>query len=185
MAQQIQTAIFAGGCFWCTEAIYADLRGIISVTPGYTGGELPDPTYEQVCSGETGHAEAIKIEFDPTIISYRDLLEVFFSTHNPTTLNRQGNDVGTQYRSTVFYVDDAQKTEAEKIIAELTEQKVFSGAIIVTTIEPAAKFYAAEDYHKNYYARHPDQAYCQAVIEPKLKKFRETYARLLSNSPVL
>lgn len=174
----LQTAVFAGGCFWCTEAVFLKLRGVSSVLPGYTGGHVPNPTYEQVSSGTTGHAEAIKFEFNPEEISYRDLLEVFFATHDPTTLNRQGNDVGPQYRSVIFYADDDQKQQAENIVTELQEAKAFPNPI-VTTIEPLGEFYEAEDYHKNYFERNQGQPYCQVIIAPKLKKFKEKFTSLI------
>jgi len=173
-----QTAVFAGGCFWCTEAVFLKLRGVSSVIPGYTGGHVENPTYEQVSGGNTGHAEAIKFTFDPEQISYRDLLEVFFATHDPTTLNRQGNDVGPQYRSVIFYANDEQKQLAENIVKELQEAKAYLNPI-VTTVEPLGEFYEAEDYHKNYFERNQGQPYCQVVIAPKLKKFKEKFASLI------
>ena len=172
-------AVFAGGCFWCTEAVFQKLRGVSLVLPGHAGGHVDNPTYEQVCSGTSGHAQAIQFQFDADVISYRDLLEVFFATHDPTTLNRQGNDVGPQYRSVIFYASDEQKNEAEKIIAELKEAKAYADPI-VTTIEPLTKFYEAEDYHKNYYERNAGQPYCQVVISPKIKKFKEKFASLIT-----
>lgn len=174
----IQIAVFGGGCFWCTEAVFQKLRGVKSVTPGYAGGLVENPTYEQVSNGDTGHAEVIKFEYDPDKISYRDLLEVFFATHDPTTLNRQGNDVGTQYRSVIFYANEEQKLEASKIVQELTAEHAYSQSI-VTAIEPLTKFYEAEDYHKNYYERNQGQPYCQVVINPKIKKFKEKFASLI------
>ncbi|HMQ01666.1 MAG TPA: peptide-methionine (S)-S-oxide reductase MsrA [Candidatus Doudnabacteria bacterium] len=179
MNKQLQTAVFAGGCFWCTEAVFLKLRGVKSVVPGYTGGQTQNPTYEQVSSGTTGHAEVIKFEFDPEQISYRDLLEVFFATHDPTTLNQQGNDIGTQYRSVIFYANESQKQQAEKIVSELTEQKAFANPI-VTAIEPLGQFYEAEDYHKNYYERNSGAPYCQVVIAPKLAKFKQKFASLIA-----
>lgn len=173
---ETQIAVFAGGCFWCTEAVFQKLRGVKSVLPGYAGGHVGNPTYEQVSSGQTGHAEVIRFEFDPAQITYRDLLEVFFATHDPTTLNRQGNDVGPQYRSAIFYANDEQKAEAEKIITELKD--LFSQPI-VTTIEPLGKFYEAEDYHRNYFLNHPDAAYCQVIINPKISKLKEKFASLI------
>ncbi len=173
-----QTAVFAGGCFWCTEAVFLKLRGVSSVVPGYAGGHVENPTYEQVSGGNTGHAEAIKFTFDPEQISYRDLLEVFFATHDPTTLNRQGNDVGPQYRSAIFYANDEQKQLAENIVKELQEAKAYLNPI-VTTIEPLGEFYEAEDYHKNYFERNQGQPYCQVVIAPKLKKFKEKFTSLI------
>ena len=178
MADKLSQAVFGGGCFWCTEAIFQNLKGVTSVEPGYTGGEMANPTYDQVCGGNTGHAEVIKIIFDPAIISYEVLLEVFFATHNPTTLNRQGNDTGTQYRSVVFYADEEQKVQAENYIKNHADD--FSDKI-VTTLEPLTKFYPAEDYHKNYYERNKDKPYCQIVISPKLDKFRQAHPELLKN----
>lgn len=178
MKNNLETAVFAGGCFWCTEAVFQKLRGVKSVSPGYAGGTVDNPTYEQVSGGQTGHAEVIKFEFDSAVISYRDLLEVFFATHDPTTLNRQGNDVGTQYRSAIFYATEEQKQEAEKIIAELNNAKAYSNPI-VTTLESLTKFYEAEDYHKNYYERNQGQPYCMVVINPKIKKFKEKFASLI------
>ncbi len=176
--QKNEIAVFAGGCFWCTEAIFQKLRGVASVVPGYAGGTVETANYEQVSSGRTGHAESIRFEFDPQKISYRDLLEVFFATHDPTTLNRQGNDIGPQYRSTIFYANDQQKGEAEKIIKELTDERAFTDPV-VTTLEPLNEFYEAEDYHKNYYERNQGQPYCQVVINPKIKKFKEKFASLI------
>jgi peptide-methionine (S)-S-oxide reductase len=173
-------AVFGGGCFWCTEAVFDELRGVRSVVSGYTGGAAKNPTYEQVCSGGTGHAEAIKIEFDPSAISFRDLLTVFFATHDPTTLNRQGNDVGTQYRSAVFYADEEQKQAAAAFIKELDDAKTFRNAI-VTTLEPLAEFYPAEDYHQKFYANNPYQPYCQYMIPPKLNKLHKQFTELLKS----
>ena len=175
---EINTAVFAGGCFWCTEAVFQKLRGVKSVVPGYAGGSVANPTYEQVSTGSTGHAEAIKFEYDPAQISYRDLLAVFFATHDPTTPNRQGNDVGTQYRSAIFYADGEQKAEAEQFIAELTADGTFN-APIVTELKLLTEFYEAEDYHKNYYERNQGAPYCQVIISPKLKKLKEKFASLI------
>ena len=176
MDKKIQTAVFGGGCFWCTEAILQRLKGVVSVLPGYAGGHVKNPTYEQVCEGTTGHAEVTKFEFDPTQITFRDLLEIFFTTHDPTTLNRQGNDVGGQYRSAIFYTSDEQKAEAEKFIMEFEKNQTFKDPI-VTTIEPLNNnFYEAEDYHKNYYNRNSGKSYCQVVINPKLEKFKKKFA---------
>jgi len=174
----METAIFGGGCFWCTEAIFNALQGVHSVMPGYAGGSLDNPTYEQVSGGSTGHAEVIKIEYDPKLISFRDLLEIFFSTHDPTQLNRQGNDVGTQYRSTVLYANEQQKQETEKFILELETNRIFEKPI-VTTLEPFTKFYEAEEYHKNYFKNNPSQPYCMLVINPKVGKFKQKYASML------
>lgn len=174
METKTQLATLAGGCFWCMEAVFDDLNGVISVESGYTGGHIPNPTYRQVCSEVTGHAEAVQISFDPDVISYRDLLYIFFSVHDPTTLNRQGNDVGTSYRSAIFYHDDEQKATAEDVIHELTEQKLWSDPI-VTEVTKFDKFYIAEDYHQEYFANNPDQPYCRVVVAPKVAKFRKHY----------
>jgi peptide-methionine (S)-S-oxide reductase len=174
MSNTIAIATFGNGCFWCTEAIFQQLKGVQKVMPGYTGGTLKNPTYKEVCSGLTGHAEAIQITYDTSEISYRELLDVFFYTHDPTTLNRQGNDVGTQYRSAIFYHDENQKAEAEKIIEQLTKEKVYDDAI-VTEVVPFTIYYAAEDYHKDYYNNNKNQPYCRAVINPKIDKFLKKY----------
>ena len=175
-----QVAVFGGGCFWCTEAVFDELRGVISVVSGYAGGTVKNPTYEQVCGGRTGHAEVIRIEFDPRQIAFKDLLTVFFATHDPTTLNRQGNDVGTQYRSTVLYANEEQKREAEAFIKELNDSKAYRSPV-VTTVEPLGEFYAAEDYHQKYYANNPYQPYCQYMIPPKLSKLHKQFAELLKS----
>jgi peptide-methionine (S)-S-oxide reductase len=177
---ELATAVFGGGCFWCVEAVFDELRGVHSVVSGYAGGETKNPTYEQVCGGRTGHAEVIKIEFDPAQISFRDLMTVFFATHDPTTLNRQGNDVGTQYRSAIFFADEEQKKEAAAFIQELDDAKSFKNAI-VTTLEPLTEFYPAEDYHQKYYANNPYQPYCQYMIPPKLNKLHKQYKELLKS----
>ena len=171
-------ATFGGGCFWCTEAVYAQIKGVTRVTSGYIGGHVKDPTYKQVCSGLTGHAEAVEIEYDPAVVAYEKLLEIFFSTHDPTTLNRQGADVGTQYRSAIFYHDDEQKKAAQQVIIQLNAAKVFP-ARIVTKLEPATVFYPAEDYHQDYFAINGYQPYCQAVIAPKVAKVRKVFKDLL------
>jgi len=173
-------AVFGGGCFWCTEAVFDELRGVKSVMSGYAGGNTKNPTYEEVCGGRTGHAEVIKIEFDPTEIAFKDLLTVFFATHDPTTLNRQGNDVGTQYRSAIFYATEEQKREAEAFIKELNDSKAF-GKPVVTTLEPLGEFYEAEDYHQKYYANNPYQPYCQYMIPPKLNKLHKQFGALLKS----
>jgi peptide-methionine (S)-S-oxide reductase len=180
MTQEKEVAVFGGGCFWCTEAVFDELRGVTSVVSGYAGGELKNPTYEQVCGGRTGHAEVIRIEFDPDQIAFRDLLTVFFATHDPTTLNRQGNDVGTQYRSTIFYADEEQKREAENFIKQLDEAGTF-GKPVVTTLEPLTDFYEAEGYHQKYYANNPYQPYCQVLIPPKLNKLHKQFAELIKS----
>jgi peptide-methionine (S)-S-oxide reductase len=173
-------AVFGGGCFWCTEAVFDELRGVHSVVSGYAGSAVKNPTYEQVCSGNTGHAEVVKIEFDPSQISFRDLMTVFFATHDPTTLNRQGNDVGTQYRSVILYADEQQKQEAAAFVKELDDNKTYKNSI-VTTLEPLTKFYPAEDYHQKYYANNPYQPYCQYMIPPKLGKLHKQFAALLKS----
>ncbi len=178
MSMPTETAILGGGCFWCVEAAIKQLQGVESVRSGYMGGGVANPTYQQVCSGKTGHVEVAEIIFDPAIISFSDLLHVFFTLHDPTTLNRQGNDVGEQYRSVIFYRDEAQKKTAEDVIAELTRDKVF-GDPIVTALEPASTFYVAEDYHQNYLANNPMQPYCMFVVAPKVHKIREKYASRL------
>ncbi|SHJ54230.1 peptide-methionine (S)-S-oxide reductase MsrA [Flavobacterium haoranii] len=169
-----EVATFAGGCFWCTEAIFQEIKGVEKVTSGYIGGKTKNPTYREVCSGETGHAEAIQITFNPTQVAYEDLLEVFFGTHDPTTLNRQGADVGTQYRSEIFYYSEAQKTKAENYIKFIENEQLYSKPI-VTKVSPATEFYAAEDYHQDYYSQNSQQGYCQMVIAPKLEKLRKYY----------
>jgi len=177
---KVDTAVFGGGCFWCTEAVFDELRGVQSVVSGYAGGSTENPTYEQVCMGTTGHAEVIKIDFDPTQVSFRDLMTVFFATHDPTTLNRQGNDVGTQYRSAILYADERQRAEAAAFIKELDEAKTFKNSI-VTTLEPLTEFYPAEDYHQKFYANNPYQSYCQSMIPPKLSKLHKQFAALLKS----
>ena len=174
MSINMEIATLANGCFWCTEAIFQQLKGVEKVTSGYTGGNLKNPTYKEICTGNTGHAEGIQIEFDSNIISYQEILDVFFSTHDPTTLNRQGYDTGTQYRSAIFYHSETQKEIAEAFIAALTNAHVFDNPI-VTEITPLGIFYIAENYHQNYYNNNKSQGYCQAVINPKLAKFIEKY----------
>ena len=171
---KLEIATLAGGCFWCLEAVYDELQGVHSVESGYTGGHLANPTYEQVCSGTTGHAEATRIAFDPAVVSFQKLLQVFFTIHDPTTLNRQGNDIGTQYRSAIFYHDDEQKRIAQETIRELTEEKLWPDPI-VTQVVPAAEFYVAEAYHQEYFANNPYAPYCQVVVAPKVAKFRKQY----------
>lgn len=173
-----ETAVFGGGCFWCTEAIYQQIKGVLEVEPGYAGGKLDNPTYIQVGSGQTGHAEVIKIEFDPTKVSYEQLLDVFFHIHNPTTLNFQGNDTGPQYRSLVLTTSEKQASATKKMIIQLTKSGEFERPI-VTIIEPLIKFWPAEDYHQNYYRDNQNNPYCKLVINPKLKHFRERYVKLI------
>jgi len=169
---QVEVATLAGGCFWCIEAVYKEVEGVIDAIPGYSGGTTVDPSYGQVSTGKTGHAESVQVTFDSSRISYREILEIFFSVHDPTTLDRQGADIGTQYRSAIFYHDEQQKKVAEEIIQEMTRDRVFSHSI-VTQIVPLDRFYPAEDYHRDYFEKHPEQAYCQVVIAPKLAKFRQ------------
>lgn len=172
------TAVFGGGCFWCTEAVFTMLRGVISVEPGYMGGHVNHPMYEQVSSGTTGHAEVIRFVYDPGVITYEDLLDVFFATHDPTTPGRQGNDIGPQYRSVIFYETEKQRAAASVYIEKLNTSSV-RGAPIVTQLEPLGTFWPAEDYHRQYYEHHKDAPYCQLVINPKLRKVQENFSRLL------
>ena len=176
MMTQSEVAILGGGCFWCLEAVYLEVRGVIRVESGYMGGRESNPTYEQVCAGGTGHAEVVRVEFDPQQISYHDILEVFFTIHDPTTLNRQGNDVGTQYRSVIFYTSPEQESVAHAVIAEMAN---VWDAPIVTELKPAATWYRAEDYHQDYFNQHPLQGYCAFVVAPKVAKFKKTFANRL------
>lgn len=178
MAEPTQFAVFGGGCFWCTEAVFEGLQGVLSVMPGYAGGHTQHPTYEQVCMGRTGHAEVIRIEFDPSLIAYRDLLTVFFATHDPTTLNRQGHDAGTQYRSIILYANEEQEADAENFIQEISSH---FPQPVVTEVKPLAEFYEAEPYHRQYYRSNPNQPYCQFVIRPKMGKLRERFQQLLDS----
>ena len=173
-----ETATLAGGCFWCLEAVYEQVRGVESVVSGYTGGTTPNPSYREVCSGRTGHAEAVQIAFDPDVVSYRQLLELFFTMHDPTTLNRQGPDAGTQYRSAVYHHDDEQRDAAQEVIADFAERKVWPDPI-VTEIAPLGDFHQAEDYHQQYYRENPYAGYCQVVIAPKVAKLRKEHLDLL------
>ncbi|MQP24080.1 peptide-methionine (S)-S-oxide reductase MsrA [Flavobacterium sp. LMO8] len=170
----MEVATFAGGCFWCTEAVFLEIKGVEKVVSGYIGGKTKNPTYKDICTGETGHAEAIQITFNPNEVAYEDLLEVFFATHDPTTLNRQGADVGTQYRSEIFYHSEAQKAKAENYIQLLEKEKLYDKKI-VTKVSSATVFYNAEEYHQNYYNQNSSQGYCQMVIAPKLEKLRKYY----------
>ena len=183
MNTNLQTATLAGGCFWCLEAVYDEIKGVQGVESGYAGGHMDNPTYRAVCNGDTGHAEVVQVHFDPNVVSYRDLLNVFFAIHDPTTLNRQGADVGTQYRSAIFYHDDDQKKIAEELIKDLNAQKIWDKPI-VTKVEKLDKFYMAEDYHQEYFARNPYQPYCMAVVAPKVSKFRKHFLELLRKQPV-
>ncbi len=182
MSDHFEAATLAGGCFWCLEAVFDEVKGVESVESGYAGGHVQNPTYRAVCNGETGHAEVVQIKFDPSVVSYRDLLNVFFAIHDPTTLNRQGADAGTQYRSAIFYHSPAQKEAAETLVKELNEQKIWNNPI-VTEVSPLSNFYMAEDYHQEYFARNPYQPYCQAVVTPKVSKFRKHYLELLKKQP--
>jgi peptide-methionine (S)-S-oxide reductase len=172
--QSKESATLAGGCFWCLEAVYKELRGVERVVSGYAGGHVPNPTYRAVCDGTTGHAEVVQITFDPALVSYRQLLEVFFTIHDPTTLNRQGADVGTQYRSAVFYHSPEQRATAEQVIAEMEAARVWDSPI-VTEVSPLTEFYPAEDYHQDYFEKNPSQPYCRAVVAPKVSKFRKLF----------
>jgi peptide-methionine (S)-S-oxide reductase len=178
MTESYETATLAGGCFWCLEAVFDELRGVVRVASGYAGGDKANPTYREVCSGTTGHAEVVRVEFDPAEVSYEDLLRVFFTIHDPTTLNRQGADIGTQYRSAVFYHSSAQKETAERVIKELSEAGVWDDPV-VTEVAEAGEFYPAEDYHRDYFRRNPEQPYCRAVVAPKVSKFRKQYLERL------
>jgi len=170
----LQKATLAGGCFWCLEAVFDELKGVISVKSGYAGGHVPNPSYQAVCTGMTGHAEVVQVTFDPSVVSYEDLLRVFFTIHDPTTLNRQGADVGTQYRSAIFTHDDAQRAAAEAVIREIGDSKLWANPI-VTEVKPLDKFYVAENYHQEYFVNNPNQPYCRVVIEPKVAKFRKHF----------
>jgi peptide-methionine (S)-S-oxide reductase len=177
-SKQMEVATLGGGCFWCMEAVFSELEGVAEVESGYSGGATAHPTYEQVSTGTTAHAEVVQVNFDPKAISYKEILEIFFDMHDPTTLNRQGSDVGTQYRSVIFYHNDEQKATAEQVIKEITEGKIWD-APIVTQIEPFKVFYKAEDYHKDYFKKHPRQPYCRLVVTPKIAKLREHYHKKL------
>ena len=180
MTQTTESATLGGGCFWCLEAVFDNLQGVVSVESGYSNGKTVNPTYQQVCGGDTGHAEVVRVNFDPGKITFREILEVFFTIHDPTTLNSQGNDFGTQYRSAIFYNSPGQKAAAEQLIAELTAKKAF-GAPIVTEIAPAQTFYAAEDYHQEYFVNNSAQPYCQFVVAPKVAKFRKKFANRMKH----
>jgi peptide-methionine (S)-S-oxide reductase len=183
MSKNLQIATLAGGCFWCLEAVFDELRGVESVKSGYAGGGTGNPTYREVCSGTTGHAEVVQVTFDANLLSYRDLLNVFFAIHDPTTLNRQGADVGTQYRSAIFHHNDEQKQIAEETIRDLNSQQIWD-RFIVTEVTAFDKFYMAEDYHQEYYAKNSSQPYCQAVVAPKMAKFRKHFLEMLKKQTV-
>jgi peptide-methionine (S)-S-oxide reductase len=174
MGKELEKATLGGGCFWCTEAVYLELKGVVDVKPGYSGGHVKNPSYKEVCNETTGHAEVVQITFDPDLVSFAEILEVFFVTHDPTSLNRQGNDVGTQYRSAIFYHSEEQKQTAKKVIELLTKDKVYNKPI-VTEVTAFDAFYVAEDYHINYFARNKNQPYCQYVVAPKVEKFRKVF----------
>jgi len=177
-ALQSEVVTLGGGCFWCLEAAFDEIKGVVNVESGYAGGEVQSPSYEQVCTGTTGHAEVVQVTFDSTVVSFKEILEIFFTTHNPTTLNRQGADVGTQYRSIIFYHTEKQKEIAKQVIDEFELSKVW-GQPIVTQVEPFNKFYKAEEYHNKYFARHPEAGYCRVVIAPKIAKLRRKYREKL------
>lgn len=174
MHAELEKATLGGGCFWCTEAVYLNMKGVVSVEPGYSGGHVKNPSYEEVCEGTTGHAEVVMITFDPSVVTFSDILEVFFHVHDPTTLNRQGADVGTQYRSAVFYHSEAQKLTAEAMIRKVNDSRVYSGKV-VTEVTPFTRFFPAEDYHKNYYSRNKSKPYCRMVVAPKVEKFQKLF----------
>lgn len=180
-ASTLEIATLAGGCFWCLEAVFDDMKGVESVESGYMGGSVANPTYEQVCGGDTGHAEVVQLEFDPAVVSFSDILQVFFVIHDPTTKDRQGNDVGTQYRSAIFYHSPEQKAAAERVIAEITRAGLYRDPI-VTGVAPASTFHVAERYHQEYFARNPNQPYCQYVVAPKVAKFRKRFLDRLKAS---
>ena len=181
MAKELETATLAGGCFWCIEAVFDDLEGVEDVVSGYSGGHKDNPTYQEVCSETTGHAEVVQITFDPAILSYADLLRVFFTVHDPTQLNRQGNDIGTSYRSAIFYHTDEQRQTAEKVIREITAEGIYDDPI-VTEVTPFDKFWPAENYHQEYFANNPNQPYCAAVVAPKVAKFRQKFVHRLKQA---
>jgi peptide-methionine (S)-S-oxide reductase len=176
MSQTSETATLGGGCFWCLEAVFLGVDGVSAVESGYAGGQVDKPTYEQVCDGETGHAEVVKVDFDPSKITYREILDIFFAIHDPTQVNRQGNDVGTQYRSAIFTHSDAQRQTAEQAIAEITSEGIYDGKIVTQVLPLDGNYWPAEAYHQNYFAQHPDQGYCAFVVAPKVAKFRQKFA---------
>ncbi len=183
MNANLQTATLAGGCFWCLEAVFDEVKGVQAVESGYSGGKKENPSYREVCTGMTGHAEAVQIHFDPQVVSYRNLLNVFFAIHDPTTLNRQGADIGTQYRSAIFYHDEEQKITVEQLIKELNDQRIWNKPI-VTELVKFDRFFQAEDYHQEYFTNNPNQPYCQAVVAPKVAKLRKHFLEMLKKEPV-
>jgi len=183
MSCQLEKAVLGGGCFWCTEAVFLELKGVTKVESGYSGGTVPNPSYQQVCTGSTGHAEVVQVTFDPSIISYEELLRIFFTVHDPTTLNRQGADVGTQYRSIILYQSPEQRSTAERVIGEINKSGIWDHPI-VTQLEAFQAFYPAEEYHRDYFKNNPRQPYCQVVIAPKVRKFREHYLEKLKQTSV-
>ncbi|GAB2903297.1 peptide-methionine (S)-S-oxide reductase MsrA [Paraburkholderia jirisanensis] len=182
MSQTVETATLGGGCFWCLEAVYLDVDGVTAVESGYAGGQVDRPSYEQVCDGNTGHAEVVKVEFDPSRISYREILDIFFAIHDPTQLNRQGNDVGTQYRSVIFTHSDAQRDTALQAIREIGEQRIYDAQIVTQVLPLDGNYFAAEAYHQNYFEQHPNQGYCSFVVAPKVAKFRKTFAHRIKSA---
>lgn len=183
MNNEHEETVLGGGCFWCTEAVYQEIAGVVKVDSGYSGGHVKNPTYQQVCTGGTGHAEAVKVTFDPSIISFKEVLEIFFSMHDPTSLNRQGNDIGTQYRSVIFYMNDEQKSVAEQMIRDLNKSGTYKKPV-VTAIEKFNEFYPSEDYHKNYFRNNSDAPYCKLVISPKIEKLKKNYASILREGKI-
>lgn len=178
MEKEMKKATLGGGCFWCTEAVYKELKGVVDVVPGYSGGNIKNPAYREVCTGRTGHAEVVQITYDPDIVSFREILEVFFMTHDPTTLNRQGNDVGTQYRSAIFYHDEEQKETAREVVKSFEKEKIYDQPV-VTEITPFEAFYEADEAHKDYFERNEEQPYCQFIVAPKVAKFKEIFKNKL------
>ncbi len=179
MAKELEKATLGGGCFWCTEAVYKELKGVTDIKPGYSGGHIKNPAYREVCTGRTGHAEVVQVTYDPEVVSFAEILEVFFMTHDPTTVNRQGNDVGTQYRSVIFYHNEEQKQIAENVIRQFEEKRIYN-APIVTEVIAFDKLYVAEDYHFNYFERNNNQPYCQFIVAPKVEKFKEIFKEKLN-----
>jgi peptide-methionine (S)-S-oxide reductase len=184
MSQSVETATLGGGCFWCLEAVYLDVDGVVSVESGYAGGHMDNPSYEQVCDGNTGHAEVVKVNFDPSKISYREVLDIFFAIHDPTQLNRQGNDVGPQYRSVIFTHSDAQRDTALQAIRQIGAEGIYDGQLVTQVLPLDGNYWPAEAYHQNYFAQHPNQGYCSFVVAPKVAKFRQKFAHRIRSSRV-